>query len=87
MIHCQCEREVITSIKSSWKLVTRVVPRGQYLVKSCFASSLKILMSSKFTYKIKLGEAVDMPEGHAAIQKEFDVLKKWDNRNLMKFNK
>lgn len=42
--------------------------------------------SRKFVGYTKL-EVVDTPESHAAIQRHLDRLKKWIDRNLMKFRK
>ncbi|GAB0185611.1 mitochondrial enolase superfamily member 1 [Grus japonensis] len=42
---------------------------------------------SKFADDIKLGELADMPGDHAAIQRDLDKLKKWADRNPMKFRK
>ncbi|KAK4811273.1 hypothetical protein QYF61_023325 [Mycteria americana] len=41
---------------------------------------------SKFGEDTKLGGVVDMPEGHAVIQRDLDRLEKWADRNLMKFS-
>ena len=41
---------------------------------------------SNFADDTKLGEAADTPESHAAIQRDLDMLEKWDDRKLMKFN-
>ncbi|GAB0208210.1 F-BAR domain only protein 2-like [Grus japonensis] len=40
-----------------------------------------------FADDAKLGGVADMPEGHAAIQRDLNRLEKWADRNLMKFNK
>ncbi|KAK4806774.1 hypothetical protein QYF61_005570 [Mycteria americana] len=42
---------------------------------------------NKFADDTKVGGMADMPEGHAAIQRDFDKLEKWADRNLMQFNK
>ncbi|GAB0207547.1 hypothetical protein GRJ2_003220400 [Grus japonensis] len=42
---------------------------------------------NKFGEDTKLGGVVDVPEGHAVIQRDLDRLEKWADRNLMKFNK
>lgn len=36
---------------------------------------------------IKLRGLVDIPDGHATIQRHLDRLEKWTEGNLMKFNK
>lgn len=35
----------------------------------------------------KLGEVVDVADGHAAFQKDFNRLEKWAEKKLMKFKK
>lgn len=42
---------------------------------------------SKLADNIKLGGMADTPDGHAALHRDFDRLKKWANRNVMKLNK
>ncbi|GAB0175971.1 mitochondrial enolase superfamily member 1 [Grus japonensis] len=42
---------------------------------------------SRFADDTRLRGVADMPEGHAAIQRDLERLEKWANRNLMKFNK
>jgi len=40
---------------------------------------------SKTADDTKLGGMADMPDGHAAIQRDLGRLEKWANRNLIKF--
>ncbi|KAK4825525.1 hypothetical protein QYF61_000038 [Mycteria americana] len=47
----------------------------------------KDLKGDKFAEDAKLGGMADMPEGHAAIQRDLDRLEKWADRNLMTFKK
>ena len=42
---------------------------------------------SKFDDDTKLGGVTDTPEGHAAIQMDFNRLEKWAERKLTKFSK
>lgn len=35
----------------------------------------------------ELGGVADIPDGHAATQRDIDRLQKWANKNLMAFNK
>ncbi|PKU45385.1 rna-directed dna polymerase from mobile element jockey- hypothetical protein [Limosa lapponica baueri] len=42
---------------------------------------------SKFVDDTKVGEAANTPDGYAAIKKDINRLEKWDNKNLMKFNR
>ncbi|PKU39972.1 rna-directed dna polymerase from mobile element jockey- hypothetical protein [Limosa lapponica baueri] len=42
---------------------------------------------NKFAGDIKLGGVANTADGRAAIQRECNRLEKWDDRNLMKFNK
>lgn len=44
------------------------------------------MLPHKFADDIKLGGVADTPEGHAAIQRYLDILEKWVDRKLMKFN-
>lgn len=44
------------------------------------------MLPPKFADDIKLGGVADTPEGHAAIQRYLDILEKWVDRKLMKFN-
>lgn len=40
----------------------------------------------KKIYIYKMGGAADMPEGHAAIQRNLVKLEKWADKKLMKLN-
>lgn len=42
---------------------------------------------SKFTNDTMLGRAADTPEACAALQKDFNRLKRWAEKNCLKFNK
>lgn len=42
---------------------------------------------SKFTNDAELGGVADLPEGCAVVQPDQDRLKRWAERNFMKFNK
>ncbi|PKU37160.1 rna-directed dna polymerase from mobile element jockey-like [Limosa lapponica baueri] len=42
---------------------------------------------SNFADDTKLGGVAYMPEGCSTVQRDFDRLEKWTDRNLMKFNK
>lgn len=50
--------------------------------KSCWSSVRK---PSNFAYGTKLGGVVDRSDGWTVIQRDFDRLEKWTNRDLMKF--
>ncbi|GAB0193677.1 mitochondrial enolase superfamily member 1 [Grus japonensis] len=69
-----------------------VYPRGQYWGPILFNFFINDLDDeaectlSKFADDTKLGGVADMPEGHAAIQRDHDELKKCADRNLMKFH-
>lgn len=69
-----------------------VHPRGQHWVQfvSTCANDLDDEAEcclSKFADDIKLGGVADTPEGHAVIQRHLDILEKWVDRKLRKFNK
>ena len=42
---------------------------------------------SKFVYNIKLGGMADIPEGHAAIQRDINMLKEWSDSDFVKLSK
>lgn len=85
------QRAVISSMKSSWQLVTSGVPPRLILwliVLNVFINYLKDVMEislSKFTDNIKLRGVADMLEGLVTIQRDIDTLEKWADCSLMKF--
>ena len=67
--------------------------RDQYRDQQCFNFFIDDVaggmdcIPSKCAYDTKLGGAVNTLQGRAAIQRDFDKLEKWADRNVTKFNK
>ena len=84
---------VISGTKSSWRLATSGAAQGLILGPDLFNLFINNLDDGaectlgKFTYDTKLGGGTDMPEGHAAIQRDLNGLEKWADRNFIKFSK
>ncbi|GAB0186588.1 mitochondrial enolase superfamily member 1 [Grus japonensis] len=90
-LKCQAQSVVISGRKSNWRPVTSRVTQGSTLGLILFnifindQDDAAECIPSKFADDTKLGGMADTPEGHAAIQRDLNKLKKWADRNLMKF--
>lgn len=91
-LNSQVQRVVVSGTKSSWRPVMSGVPQESILYPvqfNIFINDPDIGVEctpSKFTDYMKLGRVAYSPEGCAAIQENFGRLKKWAEKNLMKFN-
>lgn len=84
---------VISGTKSSWRPAARGLPQRLVLGPVLFDTFINELddraelILCKSANDTKLGEMTDTLEGHTSIQRDVYRLKKWSDKNLMKFNK
>lgn len=85
-------RSLVNGSHSTLKLVAAGVPQGSVLgcvLLNVFVNDLEGEVECtvfRCADDTKLGGAVDMFEGKAAIQMQIDKLEEWADRNLMKFS-
>lgn len=88
----QAQKVVINGAKSSWRPITCAVPQGSILgpvLFNIFSNDLDDETEctfGRFVDDRKLGGEADMSEGCSAIPRDLGRLKKWADKDLVKFN-